>query len=202
MKDFENFQIEGQNSVTAKKLLEEPILFQDSLIITDKEKQQTMQSYFTQMGNSRVRVTLLYRATRDGFGVKNFHQTCDNKGPTIAIIQTTEDFVIGGYTDEHWQGPYAFKSSFGGWLFTLSHPHPIKRNPSSGMGILCNGYYGVNFGNWAIGVFDNSDANDDSYVHGPRSGEDYAFGGVHLFGGNGQRQFVSREIEVYGVSQY
>jgi hypothetical protein len=32
---------------------------------------------------------LLYQATRDGFGSGDFHKSCDNKGPTVTIIKTT-----------------------------------------------------------------------------------------------------------------
>ena len=41
---------------------------------------------------------LLYRATEDGFGVKDFHRVCDKKGPTLTIIKTTTDHIIGGFT--------------------------------------------------------------------------------------------------------
>lgn len=42
---------------------------------------------------------LLYCRTRDGDGHYFFHSKCDNKGPTMTIIQTTEGHIIGGYSD-------------------------------------------------------------------------------------------------------
>ena len=31
--------------------------------------------------------SLLYRASRDGFGAKDFHSNCDNKHPTLIILK-------------------------------------------------------------------------------------------------------------------
>ncbi|TNV82206.1 hypothetical protein FGO68_gene3712 [Halteria grandinella] len=67
--------------------------FEDSLILADDAKLKTMVGYFTQMGKQKFTVSLLYRATRDGFVGIDFHRTCDNKGPTITIIHTTTDHV-------------------------------------------------------------------------------------------------------------
>ena len=42
---------------------------------------------------------LLYRGSRDGFGVDNFHRLCDNKGNTLTVVKSTKDNVFGGFTD-------------------------------------------------------------------------------------------------------
>ena len=45
---------------------------------------------------------LLYRATRDGFSAKAFHQKCDNYHNTLTIIKTNGNYVFGGYTSALW----------------------------------------------------------------------------------------------------
>jgi hypothetical protein len=40
--------------------------------------------------------TLLYKATRDGFEPSSFHEKCDGKENTIAIIETNGNYVFGG----------------------------------------------------------------------------------------------------------
>merc|ERR1712176_331538 len=40
---------------------------------------------------------LLYRASKDGFGMQAFHAKCANKGETLAICQTTTNNVFGGF---------------------------------------------------------------------------------------------------------
>ncbi|TNV79826.1 hypothetical protein FGO68_gene9460 [Halteria grandinella] len=171
-------------------------LFSDSLILTDSTKKQTMIGYFTQMGKTNFNFSLLYRATSDGFGAKDFHRTCDNKGPTLTIILTTEGFIIGGYTSEHWDCSNQWKRSYDGWLFTIAHPHPFTRKEGGEGGIQCRGGYGAYFGGGDIKIWDNSNRNRESYVHG--GGTSYEYGGVHLLNGEG-KTFITKEIEVYQV---
>ncbi len=45
---------------------------------------------------------LLYRLSRDGRDDSNFHSKCENKGPTLTVIETTGGKIIGGYTEEPW----------------------------------------------------------------------------------------------------
>ncbi|CAG8670491.1 31858_t:CDS:2, partial [Gigaspora margarita] len=46
---------------------------------------------------------LIYRASRDGFGIENFHENCDNKGPTVVVIKVRNSGeIIGGYNPLKW----------------------------------------------------------------------------------------------------
>ena len=47
-------------------------------------------------------IELLYRGSRDGFEARNFHDKCDNQGPTLTIIKSSDDFIFGGYTEINW----------------------------------------------------------------------------------------------------
>jgi hypothetical protein len=43
--------------------------------------------------------SLLYRATRDGFGAKDFHSRCDGRANTLTIFKAKEsEFIFGGFT--------------------------------------------------------------------------------------------------------
>ncbi|GBC10232.1 hypothetical protein RclHR1_09460005 [Rhizophagus clarus] len=47
---------------------------------------------------------LIYRASREGFGIKKFHECCDNKGPTVVIIKVRNSGeIIGGYNPLDWR---------------------------------------------------------------------------------------------------
>lgn len=107
---------------------------------------------------------LLYRSSRDG--PKLFHFKCDQKGPTLTVIKTSEGLVLGGYSSTSWQsGPnYSgrhnraqeskhFLNSPGSFLFVLSGndiTNPlrmkIKPNVKGKAGIYCNVGYGPSFG--------------------------------------------------------
>eukprot|EP00957_Ditylum_brightwellii_P000029 1986-Ditylum_brightwellii.AAC.1 len=46
--------------------------------------------------------TLLYRASRDGWEASDFHEKCNNQGPTLTVIQSTEGYIFGGFCDISW----------------------------------------------------------------------------------------------------
>lgn len=50
-----------------------------------------------------VNVELLYRGSRDGFEVSDFHRCCDHKGPTFTIIEDTNECIFGGFTTQNWE---------------------------------------------------------------------------------------------------
>jgi hypothetical protein len=45
-----------------------------------------------------VTLTLLFRGTTHGWSPSNFHQLCDEKGPTITIFKSKAAKVFGGFT--------------------------------------------------------------------------------------------------------
>lgn len=45
---------------------------------------------------------LCYRASRDGWGARNFHRKCDDVGPTLILVKC-ETNVFGGFTDKPWK---------------------------------------------------------------------------------------------------
>ncbi|CAK9024876.1 unnamed protein product [Durusdinium trenchii] len=62
---------------------------------------------------------LLYRATRDGFAVANFHQKCDNQGPTVVLARSTGGYIFGGYTDTAWGSAASYARCTDAFLFRL-----------------------------------------------------------------------------------
>jgi hypothetical protein len=53
---------------------------------------------------------LLYRGTENGKSAKNFHEKCDNKGPTISLIRTLDGSKFGGFTDLCWESINSYKT--------------------------------------------------------------------------------------------
>ena len=47
---------------------------------------------------------LLYRASEHGYSAKSFHNYCDNQGPTLIVIKSSEGWIFGGYTTQSWSG--------------------------------------------------------------------------------------------------
>jgi len=38
----------------------------------------------------------------NGSSSRDFHNYCDNKGPTLTIVQTTKNKIFGGFTPLNW----------------------------------------------------------------------------------------------------
>ena len=55
------------------------------------------------MGRKEKEVTLLYRASRDGFSPETFHDKCDNQGPTLTVAESDTGKIFGGYTNLSWR---------------------------------------------------------------------------------------------------
>ncbi len=47
---------------------------------------------------------LLYRASEHGYSGESFHKYCDDKGPTLVVIKSSEGWIFGGYTTQSWSG--------------------------------------------------------------------------------------------------
>jgi hypothetical protein len=151
---------------------------------------------------------LLYRGSRDGFRSSNFHEKCDNQTNTLTLIETTKDFIFGGFTPIAWESsansiskPDSSGKSF---LFTLKTPRnsePRKFMLMSGKNaILCNSSYGPVFdGNLDMGVRDNCSTSTNNWTN---LGGSYVNGtgidGKLVF--TGELYFTVKEIEVFTIS--
>ena len=48
-------------------------------------------------------LNLLYRGSVDGFAASDFHRKCDNKGPTLTVVETIKNKKFGGYAALDWK---------------------------------------------------------------------------------------------------
>ncbi|RIA94051.1 hypothetical protein C1645_761010 [Glomus cerebriforme] len=131
---------------------------------------------------------LLYRASRDGFEAKNFHQLCDNKGPTVTIAKVrSHGKLIGGYNPLDWKpqsnlsylsGDSCWYSTFDSFLFSFtlksssndnSIPKIARIGNSGNISEYAIGYnanYGPSFGGgWDLSIQENNLI----YSYGPYS---------------------------------
>ena len=76
--------------------INESSILNDSLIITKKEEFELINSWISP--NKKIKYKLLYRATRDGDSVIDFHNKCDNNSPILLIGKTPKEYIFGGYT--------------------------------------------------------------------------------------------------------
>jgi hypothetical protein len=72
---------------------------------------------------------LLYRGSRDGFGMAEFHRRCDGRSRTLVLVKTTNNNIFGGYTPLEWDSKSGYKKDerMETFLFTLRNPHGLDR---------------------------------------------------------------------------
>ena len=68
----------------------------DSLIVTKTDDINLLKKWISPHKN--VTFNLIYRATRDGDTVEDFHRMCDYQSPTIVLCKTPGEYIFGGYT--------------------------------------------------------------------------------------------------------
>jgi len=151
-------------------------------------------------------LTLLYRASRDGWDSSDFHAKCDNEGETLTLIKCTDGYVFGGYASVSWKsGSGSPQSAPGSFLFSLHGPSregPVKlhlKDPNDGCAMRCHSSFGPTFGE-ASDFHLSSNANNCT-GSGTRLGKTY-----HLPDGQspdtfftGQFNFQAAEVEVFSV---
>ena len=123
-------------------------------------------SYFAKLNGwigRACKYTLLFRASRDGFAASAFHSRCDNKGPTVTIIKTEYDRVIGGYTTVSWDSTSSYKNDGNAFLFSMTVGAKYKVTDPE-CAIYCGPNYGPTFGAHSLYVCDNSSVSNGSYT--------------------------------------
>jgi len=91
---------------------------------------------------------VLYTASIDGDSVSDFHDACDDEGPTVVIVETTSGNVFGGYTDVSWDKSGSWKSSSTSFLFRLrpTMVHYGIKNGKENHAMYMHGGYSPTFG--------------------------------------------------------
>ncbi|CAF0859943.1 unnamed protein product [Rotaria sp. Silwood1] len=166
-------------------------------------------------GKIYQRWELIYKASRDGFDGNTFHSHCNNKGPTMTIIETNNNYLFGGYTAISWtSGNHSYKNDTTAFLFTLINPHNISPtkyliNPRQrGCAVYHHRDDGPIFGGIGyfppfrsdndIAVKNDSNSNNASYIDFPFSYLDTTGKGNNTF--TGARNFTTSDIEVFKLA--
>ena len=76
------------------------------IIPNDYEKEKAIKNWINPPFK-KIKFELLFRKSRDGSSHTTFHKYCDNKGPSLTLVETSKGYKFGGYT------PFSFKSQEG-----------------------------------------------------------------------------------------
>ncbi len=102
MKEQLNELIKFKNETEEKKKEKEKYHnLKNSSIITDRDKMKMISDWI--MPYTKIIYNQIYKATRDGGTGQTFHAHCDNKGPTLTLIESKNNYIFGGYITISWE---------------------------------------------------------------------------------------------------
>ena len=109
---------------------EKNILVDSKIIAGNIEEKETLRKWI----NSEVsfQTKLLYRLSRDGPSIFNFHSKCDYRAPTLLIIESLDDNKFGGYTTGSWDMfGSIYKNASKTFLYSLTKNKKYLRKPNT-----------------------------------------------------------------------
>jgi len=149
---------------------------------------------------------LTHRGSRDGDSSKNFHEKCDNKGPTITLIKNEKGNIFGGFSSVSWTSQGDYKQAPNSFLFTLTNIYGAKptkfqlKNNNDSRAIYNNSSYGALFGAGNDLHVKNNFINNNSDIYFPDSYQDNIGKGRSIFTGDTNKSngwLKIKEVEVF-----
>ena len=154
------------------------------------------------------KLELLYRGTRDGTKPENFHNLCDNKGPTITLFKNEKGNIFGGYASISWTNNGGYKSASDSFIFTLTNIHNTEPTKFTSKNDKEEVYHESSKGPWFGGGRDFGIDGDFSsskiYSNFPYTYIDSLGKGRSIFTGdfnNDNKYFKVIEVEVFKISK-
>ncbi|KAJ5070818.1 hypothetical protein M0811_01799 [Anaeramoeba ignava] len=93
-------------------------IFSDSEIIKDIEYVKKLQEWIND-NDFFSKMKKGFSAKRDGFNCQNWHKAVDNKGKTLVIIKTNDNFIFGGFTQVGFNGNTGYINDSSAFIFSL-----------------------------------------------------------------------------------
>ena len=179
--------------IIKKKKYEKYNYLKNSNILKDKKEVEIISKWIKPYKN--IKYTQIYKATRDGGTGYDFHRYCDHKAPTLTLIESTNEYIFGGFTSLTWKSYHewtAFGYDYNAFIFSFNNK--IKFNIKDKSRVIydrCN--YGPVFGYDDIYIKENfltdpyNECNYNSYYNAK---PEIIAGGKY---------FKVKELEVYTI---
>ena len=174
------------------------------ILIESKREVEFIEKIYEWVGCKKLE--LIYRGSRDGSLGKNFHEKCDNKGPTIILYKNNKGHIFGGYASISWTSDNNYHAAPDCFIFTLINIHntePTKfPTKSKDEGINHQLDRGPTFGPNCDITISTDYINNDSCSDFPCRYKDILGKGKSIFTSdpnNNNGKFRLREIEVFTI---
>ena len=149
---------------------------------------------------NKVNFELIFKMSKNGSNSADFHNYCDNKGPTLTIVKTTKNMIFGGFTTLDWKdsGGYIFDKSNQTFIFSLNLDKKYDMIKKGGYGIYyLKESYGPVFGGVDFGLYKNM---KNGVTHANIGCNFLSNNNLELTGGKGDNEkFDVEEFEFYEI---
>ena len=176
----------------------------DSIILKDEKRKKEFYLKILEWTGYK-KMELIYRGSRDSMTSNNFHNKCDNKGPTITLYKN-EKSIFGGFSPISWSTDGNWHASQDCFIFSLVNIYnsePIKfpvKNMDQYSVLHGSGYGPIFGGGCDIGVNYSDFLNNYSYSSFPSSYQDTYGKGYSIFSGDiNDNKFKLKEVEVFKI---
>ena len=171
-------------------------LFKDSTIVKNDEKKM-INDWIDPYSEKNITSELLFRTSVDGDNSNNFHNKCNEKGPTITFIKTSVGKRIGGFTMISWDSSGSYKKDLDAFIFSLDTCQKFVQWRNFGDSIYCHSSYGPTFGDGHdLYIASGCKSNTSSYCN-----SNYSYGFYYSYNlinpGNQSTSFQVSDYEVY-----
>ena len=183
------------------KIFEEILEFKKSSIINNEyEKQEKIINWIdSKINKNKIDFKLIFKMSENGEKSGDFHKYCDDKGPTLSLIKTTQNRIFGGFTPLNWKnsGGYVEDKSNITFIFSLNTNKKFDLIKDDKQAIYCSSDYGVNFGAADFRLNKNL---KEGITYANTSCKFLSNKNLELTGGKGDNEkFETEEFEVYQV---
>ena len=175
----------------------------DSIILRESGKENEFIKEILEWSGYKS-MKLIYRGSRDGTKSNDFHNKCDNQGPTICLFKNEKGYIFGGYSSISWTNDSGnYHSAPESFIFTLTNIYNIKPtkfpNSDSNYSVYHYSSYGPTFGGGHdINIYSDYTNNNNSYANFPNSYQDTLGYGKSIFtGDNNSSNFKLKEMEIF-----
>ena len=175
------------------------ILQYDSKLITNISQIELIKTGIKNYDNSKkIKLSLLFRASRDGDTIKAFHDRVDGISPTISLIETKTNYIFGGFTDHAWDSKSGCVNTNNTFMFSFNKKKIyIGKN---GGHICCGNDCGPFFCGGSGVCGDNYFKTNNSYEWELKTNMGYFDGFTEEFElVGGVKNFMVNEVEVFKV---
>ena len=170
-----------------------------SSILNDDKKKFIIDWIKAKTNKNIIKFEKIFKMDENNTKGEDFHKCCDNKGPTLILVNTTENNIFGGFTPLNWnnEGKDIIDETDQTFIFSLNLMKKYNIINKKKKAIKCFTNYGPAFGDFDFGLHENL---KEGEVYANSTCNFLSNENLELIGKKGkQSYFTTKDVEVFKV---